>query len=124
EPEMFDYRGGELFGYSRVSPDGKSVLFRSQRSGWLNYWIAPLDGGAPRQLTAESAEQSDGGWSPDGKWVAYVANHNGTKGLYVVSSAGGAPRALVTPSNGVVSRVTWSPDGTHLSYLLGTSTSP
>ena len=124
EPELFDYRGGELFGYSPVSPDGKQVLFRSQRSGWLNYWIAPLAGGAPRQLVAESAEQSDGGWSPDGKWIAYVANHNGTKGLYVVSSSGGAPRALVAPSDGVVSRVTWSPDGTRLSYLFGTTTTP
>jgi dipeptidyl aminopeptidase/acylaminoacyl peptidase len=127
EPELFDYRGGDLFGYSPVSPDGKMVLFRSQRSGWLNYWVVPLAGGTPRPLNAEAAEQSDGSWSPNGKWVAYVSNHNGTKGLYVIATNGGAPRrvrALVAPTEGVVSRVAWSPYGTHLSYLFGTTTTP
>ena len=98
-------------GTSPVSPDGKQVLFRSQRSGWLNYSIVPVDGGTPRALTAESAEQSDGSWSPDGKSIAYVANHNGTKGLYVVASTGGAPRGLVVPTEGVVSRVSGRPMG-------------
>ncbi len=124
EPDFFDYRGGAAFGYAPVSPDGKQVLFRSQRSGWLNYWTVPLAGGEPRAVAAESAEQSEGTWSPDGKWIAYVTNHDGTKGLTIASTAGGVPRALVAPADGVVSRIAWSPDGSRISYTLGSTTAP
>ena len=124
EPELFDYRGGAAFGFAPVSGDGQRVLFRSQRSGWLNYWTVPLAGGDPRPVVAEAAEQSEGTWSPDGKSIAYVSNHDGTKGLYVASATGGAPRGLVVPAEGVVSRIAWSPDGSRLSYTFGTTTTP
>jgi dipeptidyl aminopeptidase/acylaminoacyl peptidase len=124
EPELFDYGGGRTFGFAPGSPDGKQVLFKSQRSGWPNYWTVPLGGGDPRPVAPESAEQTEGAWSPDGKWIAYVSNRNGTKGLYVVAASGGSPRAVVAPADGVVSRIAWSPDGTRLSYTVGTTTSP
>ncbi len=124
EPELFDYGGGRAFGFAPVSPDGKRVLFKSQRSGQINYWTAPLAGGDPRPVAAEPAEQSEGTWSPDGSHIAYVSNRDGTKGLYVVSAAGGTPKPLVSPTDGVVSRIAWSPDGTRLSYTLGSTTSP
>ena len=42
---FFDYRAGRSFGAVQPSPDGEHLLFRSQRSGWLNFWIAPQHGG-------------------------------------------------------------------------------
>ena len=42
--------------------------------------------------------------------------------MYVVSAAGGTPRALVVPTEGVVSKAGWSPDGARISYTMGTST--
>ncbi len=42
---FFDYRAGRAFGAVQPSPDGERLLFRSQRSGWLNFWIAPRAGG-------------------------------------------------------------------------------
>jgi len=122
EADFFDYRGGTAFGYADVSPDGKRVMFRSQRSGWLNFWTVPIEGGTPTPLVAEQAEQSEAAWSPDGRRVAYLSNKNGTVHLYVASANGGTPRALVTPRDGVVSKPTWSPDGTRISYTLGTTT--
>ena len=124
EPNFFDYRGGTAFGYAEVSRDGRQVLFRSQRSGWLNYWTVPFAGGTPRPVTAESAEQSEASWSPDGKSIAYVSNRNGTHSLWVASAGGGSPRALVAPREGVVSKPVWSPDGTRISYSFATSATP
>ncbi len=124
EPDFFDYRGGTAFGYAEVSRDGRQVLFRSQRSGWLNYWTVPFAGGAPRAVAAESAEQSEASWSPDGKSIAYVSNRNGTHRLHVASATGGTPRALVAPTEGVVSKPVWSPDGTRISYTFATTTTP
>jgi dipeptidyl aminopeptidase/acylaminoacyl peptidase len=125
--DLFDY--GTIgtrskVGYPVISPDGKSVLFRSYRSGWIDYWLVSIEGGAPRQLAVENADQSDARWSPDGKWVAYVANTNGTMDLRVVAAAGGTPRVVVPVQLGVVANPAWSPDGSKLAYTLASPTRP
>ncbi|HEX4932326.1 MAG TPA: hypothetical protein VFV33_04050, partial [Gemmatimonadaceae bacterium] len=122
DKDYFDYRQGASFGFARVSPDGKTILFRSQRSGWANYWLAPLGGGTPRALAAEAADQSDARWSPDGSQVLFLSISNGTPSLTVAPAAGGAARAVVAPPVGMVSRAEWSPDGQRISYAVGTPT--
>jgi dipeptidyl aminopeptidase/acylaminoacyl peptidase len=127
DKDLFDY--GTLgtrsrFGYPLVSPDGTSLLFRSHRSGWLNYWVVSLDGGAPRQLAPEAADQSEAQWSPDGKRVAYVSNHNGTYDVRVVAAAGGPSRSVVPVAVGVAANPQWAPDGRRLAYTLATPTHP
>ena len=120
--DFFDYREGSAFGASPVSPDGKTVLFRSQRSGWINYWVQPLAGGTPRPVAAEETEQTEAMWSPDGRLIAYVANHNGTTEVRVAPAGGGPSRAVVSPPVGRVRSIDWSPDGRRLSYTLETPT--
>ncbi|WP_419938981.1 prolyl oligopeptidase family serine peptidase [Candidatus Palauibacter sp.] len=115
--DFFDYGAGATFGYPSVSPDGGSVLFRSHRSGWINYWLAPRDGGEPRPVAPAEADQSAAAWSPDGRWIAYTENHNGHHDLRVVSADGGEPRVLVSPKGGVASSPSWSPDGRAIAYL-------
>lgn len=122
---FFDYGGGADFGPARYSPDGRSVLFPSQRSGWINYWIVPRSGGEPRRVAPEPADQSHARWAPDGSRVAFVSNRDGTQLLRVVDIGGGDPRTLVAPSGmGVVDAPEWSPDGRLISYTLETPTSP
>jgi dipeptidyl aminopeptidase/acylaminoacyl peptidase len=124
DENFFDYHYGRTFGYPTASPDGKQVFFRSHRSGWINYWAVSPEGGEPRQLAPEDADQEGGAWSPDSQWFAYTSNHNGTLDLRIVPAAGGEARVLVAPETGVISGPQWSPDGTRISYLLATPTSP
>src|SRR4029453_7804872 len=35
--DFFDYHYGRTFGPPIISPDGQTALFRSHRSGWINY---------------------------------------------------------------------------------------
>jgi dipeptidyl aminopeptidase/acylaminoacyl peptidase len=121
---FMDYGQGRDVGYGHVSPDGLSLLVRSQRSGYRAYWIVPRAGGAARAIDKEAIDQADASWSPDGKSIAYVVQKNGTHSLRVVSAAGGTPLTLVEPELGVVSSAEWSPDGTRISYLLATPTQP
>ena len=125
--DLFDYGtigSRAKVGYPVISPDGKQVLFRSHRSGWIDYWTVGIDGGTPRQLAVESADQSDAAWSPGGREVAYVANRNGTLDLEVVPAAGGSPRIVVPVTTGVVATPAWSPDGAKLAYTFATPTRP
>ena len=122
---FFDYRAGRAFASAQVSPDGRTVLFRSQRSGWLNFWVVPRDGSAePRQIAASDYDQSDARWSPDGSWISYTENRDGVHSLRLVSADGSKSRVLVDPEVGAALRAEWSPDGDRISYTMETPTRP
>ncbi len=57
----------------RWSPDGKWVLFESNRSGSMQLWLVSADGGEPARITNISTGASNGIWSPDGKSIAFVS---------------------------------------------------
>jgi dipeptidyl aminopeptidase/acylaminoacyl peptidase len=57
----------------RFSPDGKTLLFLSTRSGKSQPWLLPLAGGEPAQLAEFEGQVGAAEWSPDGKAVAVLA---------------------------------------------------
>ncbi len=60
-------------GHPRWSPDGKSILFESARSGTSQLWIIDLAGGEAKQLTDIATGASIGTWSRDGKQIAFMS---------------------------------------------------
>ena len=125
--DWMDYRTGQEFGPGQVSPRGDLVLFRSYRSGWINWWLAPMQGGEPRPLAAEAADQSSqkpfrgyARWSPDGTMVAYTSNLRGRQILRVASVDDGTVRTLFAPGMGLVANPVWSPDGSQIAFTFDT----
>jgi dipeptidyl aminopeptidase/acylaminoacyl peptidase len=59
--------------HPRWSPDGKRILFESNRSGESQLWVIDLAGGEARQATTLSSGAEGGIWSPDGKQIAFVS---------------------------------------------------
>ncbi len=59
--------------HPRWSPDGKRILFESNRGGESQLWAIDLDGGEARQLTNLNTGAWNGIWSPDGSHVAFVS---------------------------------------------------
>ncbi len=55
------------------SPDGRSIVFESTRSGESQIWGLDLEGGEPRQLTTLSTGAHSAVWSPDGSLLAFVS---------------------------------------------------
>jgi len=124
DKDFFDYGYGRTFGFVEVSPNGETLLFRSHRSGWINFWTIPLDGGEARPVYQEEADQSDASWSPDGSRILFTSNYNGTHKLNVVRASDGSNMTLIDPGMGVVSDPVWSPDGDQIAYTLETPTTP
>ena len=92
-----------------LSPDGKRLLFMSDRSGTVEIWVSNRDGSVPVQLTSNHGCGTPR-WSPDGAWVAFDSGGDSGQGIFVISALGGTPRALVRDhfENSVPS---WSRDG-------------
>ncbi len=81
-----ELKSGEEPGYnaeSVVSPDGKKVVFTSDRGGDLDIWVMDLDKSDhathPRQLTHTLGYDGGPWWSPDGKHICYRAYHPETE---------------------------------------------
>jgi dipeptidyl aminopeptidase/acylaminoacyl peptidase len=73
EPRQLTNAAGKKDKHPRWSPDGKWILFESNRSGDSQLWVIGLDGGEARQITTISSEASDAIWSHDGKQIAFVS---------------------------------------------------
>lgn len=56
----------------RWMPDGKSLLFLSSRSGTMQVWRIPLDGGEAEQITREPLDVDHLVIAPNGKLIAYA----------------------------------------------------
>ena len=97
-----------------VSPDNRSIVFVSDRSGIPNLWKIAIDGSRPQQLTS-GGEDYNPDISPDGKWVAFRSWDAGPLMSMKVSIDGGDPTPIVEKST---SRPTFSPDGKQVAYLV------
>jgi len=58
----------------RFSPDSKTILFQSNRSGSMQIWSIAIDGGEATQLTTISTEATQAAWAPDGRSIAFASS--------------------------------------------------
>ncbi|MGE0432526.1 MAG: S41 family peptidase, partial [Planctomycetota bacterium] len=100
-----------LDAYFAWSPDGKQIVFASERSGDREIWIMPVDKGdsEAKQLTRSRGSDDDPTFTPDGR-VVFDSVRGGTQDIWIMDADGGNPRVLFgTPAFEQVARV--SPDG-------------
>jgi Tol biopolymer transport system component len=100
-----------------VSPDGRWLVFDSNRNGNQDIWRMPLDGGTPPELLSAGPEDEfQPSYSADGSFVGFHAARSGsTRDLYVVPSKGGRrSRIGVQTQNNLAPR--FSPDGLSLLF--------
>ncbi len=95
----------------QFSPDGKKIVFASDRSGSDEIWVCESDGSHPTQLTFfEGPVNGTPRWSPDGQQIVFDARPAGNADIYVARAEGGKPRPLTQePSHDVMP--SWSRDG-------------
>ena len=102
-----------------LSPDGKLVVYASDRAGQgnLDIWIQNLASGEMTRLTADPADERAPSFSPDGSRIVFRSEKQGGA-IFTVSALGGAePRRVAT--GGQAPR--YSPDGSLIAYHTGSA---
>ena len=85
------------------SPDGKRIVFESDRKGQFeNYdiYVMDGDGGNLQQLTNTCGWDVGPSWSPDGERIAFVSERDGNTEIYVMNADGGNPQNLTNSPGG------------------------
>lgn len=109
--------------YPDLAPDGRSLLFHSNRSGRQAIWIANPDGSEPRVLFDDPRLGTDPGtprWSPDGASIVFAMRPAGAtveseSEVYVMAANGSRLRRL-TRAPGDDSHPHWSADGKRIFF--------
>jgi dipeptidyl aminopeptidase/acylaminoacyl peptidase len=116
----------------RFSPDGRTLAYACDRSGWWNVWLHDLASGSRRQLIDDQAEHAGPiwgpgsmrfTWSPDSRRLAIIRASAGSTTLVFVDVATGETRQI-GPAGGVFGGVSWSPSGDRVAVTWSSPKSP
>ncbi len=105
------------------SPDGKSLVFTSDRSGNFDLWSIERATGTLRRLTFDPADDWDPHWSPDGRHLLWSSNRGGHYEVWIAAADGTGARRLT--SDGVdAENPGMSADGQWVVYSSGNPAAP
>jgi Tol biopolymer transport system component len=105
--------------YASWSPDGSAILYQDREesklyTGGHTVYVRDLASGTARAIGRGTNPK----WSPTGKQVAFTT----PTGITVAQPDGTNPTEVMTlPTDKDVQGYNWSPDGTHLVYIVGIS---
>ncbi len=69
------------------SPDGKKIVFASNRSGNFDIWLLNIEKKTLTQLTNNPAEDGHPVWTPDGKYIYFHSTRNGNYDIWRLKPA-------------------------------------
>lgn len=110
-------RGLAFDQHPRYSPDGKKILFVSDKSGAENLWYIDTEKKDTVQLTRDINQNfPSADWTPDGNYIVYSKGRRVNK-LYMIHKDGGSGSQLIDePAQLKTIDPAVSPDGQHIYY--------
>src|SRR4051812_30074704 len=122
----------------RISPDGKTIAFITDRRGQYNLWVMNADGSNPRAVFSDlNSTALEPAWTPDGNYIVvrkggrgggeggapagglWMYHKDGGQGVQLVASAGGGRGGGGGAGGGAPTWPSLSGDGKYLYYQVG-----
>ena len=103
------------------SPDGRKILFASNRSGaGYRVYVMDVDGSNVSELTSNTNKKGHTfpAWSPDAKKIAWTDLAGQDLEIFVADADGKNAKQL-TMLGGINTYAAWSPDGKKLAFHHG-----
>jgi TolB protein len=92
------------------SPDGKQILFASNRDGLVQLFTVNVNGSGLHSVTNLPAIRGRSDWSPDGGSIVTYSGPSWNREIYIMNADGSNARQL-TPTGGNSQGPSFSPDG-------------
>lgn len=105
------------------SPDGRSIIYTSYRTGVPDLLISNIFAGTMEQPTGNSGQNWLPVFSPDGTRIAFVSSRDGNSEIYVMNRNGSDLRRL-TNNPAIDSTPTFSPTGTQIAFTSDRTGTP
>lgn len=97
------------------SPDARSVVFESDRSGTQQLYVMDANGGNQHRITFGQGRYGNPVWSPRGDLIAFTRLYGGQFYIGVIRPDGSGERLITQAYH--VEGPTWSPNGRVLAYF-------
>jgi TolB protein len=98
------------------SPDGKRIVFVSDRTGDPEVFLRTLSGGEAQRLTMTPGRDAHPSFSPDGMTIAFQSPREGAHTNIYLMDVDGSNQRRITSHQGFAGMPVWSPDGTQIAY--------
>jgi tricorn protease len=105
---------GEQIEDFALSPRGERALFTARG----DVFTAPIEHGAPRNLTRTSTAHERGAeWSPDGTRIAFISDRSGEEELWLVAQDGsGEATQLTRDGDRRINGLRWAQNGKRIAF--------
>ena len=97
------------------SPDGKLILFASDKNGTVQLYTVRPDGSRLTKITNLPAIRGRSDWSSDGQYIVTYSGEPWKRELFIMNADGSNVRQL-TPSGGNSQGPSFSPDGKWVAF--------
>ena len=103
--------------HPRYSPDGKKILFTSDRSGSENLWWIDMEKKDTFQVTKDRDQNfPNAAWTPDGNYIVFAKGRLNVQLYMVYKNGGGGIQLIDAPANLKTIDPVVSPDGRYIYF--------
>ena len=114
--QLTSFGGAAIYGPS-WSPDSQNIALTVAQKGMKeDIYVVSVNGGVPRRMTTDPAEDKWPYWSHDGKWIYFASTRTGREEIWKMPASGG-DAVQITRNSGDSPQE--SPDGKFLYYMKG-----